>query len=157
MKTSLLTFAIFISAASHLFAWQQVTGTIEKNPGKPLVAVTDFRASGGASAIISTFNRTVLDDLQSSPVLNFVPKTLYPLSVPQQPSDLIAGVAPPSARAVNPNGKRLTDWSLPPVSSNFLGFGYGAEDRGQLVVFGWFYSVAPQIASLQQAQVFGKI
>jgi TolB protein len=156
IKTTVLCVSL-LGFAGVLTAWQQVTGTIEKNPGKPLVAVTDLRATGAAAALMATFNRTVAGDLQSSPVVNFVPKTLYPLNLPQQPSDLIAGVAPPSARAVNPNGHRITDWSLPPVSTNFVGFGYGAEDRGQLVVFGWFYSTAPTIASLQQAQVFGKI
>ncbi len=140
-----------------LAARQQVSGVIVKNPGKPLIAVPDFRASGGAVSLMSAFNSTVAGDLQNSPLINFVPKTMYPIQVPQQPSDLIAGVAPPSSRPVNPQGHRLTDWSLPPVSANYLGIGYGAEDRGQLVVFGWFYSTAPNIATLAQAQVFGKI
>lgn len=136
---------------------QQIEGTIQKNPGKPLIAVPDFRASGAAASYIGAFNSTVVSDLQSSPLVNFVPKTMYPLSIPQQPSDLIAGVAPPSAHAVTPQGRRLTDWSLPPISANYLGIGYGAEDRGMFVVFGWFYTVAPNIPTLQQAQVFGKI
>ena len=63
-----------------------------KNPGKPLVAVPDFRASGAAAPFIATFNRTVAADLENSPLINFVPKTRYPLQIPQQPSDLIAGV-----------------------------------------------------------------
>ena len=148
----LLCFGLGLTAAK-----QQIQGTIQKNPGKPLVAVPDFRASGAAASLISAFNSTVASDLASSPLINFVPKTMYPLDIPQQPSDLIAGVAPPSARAVNPQGKRLTDWSLPPASANYLGIGYGAEDRGMLVVFGWFYTTTPTIATLQQAQVFGKI
>jgi TolB protein len=132
---------------------QQIQGYIEKNPGKPRIAVTDFRASGAAAGLIAAFNSTVANDLQSSPLVNLVPKTMYPLQVPQQPSDLLAGVSPGGL----PQGRRLTDWSLPPMSANFLGMGYGAEDRGQFVAFGWLYSVAPNIASLQQAQVFGKI
>ncbi len=119
--------------------------------------MTDFRATGAAANLIGAFNTTVAGDLESSPLINFVPKTLYPLQVPQQPSDLIAGTAPAAAGAVNPQGRRLTDWNLPPISSNFLGIGYGAEDRGQFVVFGWFYSTASTIATLQQAQVFGKV
>ncbi len=106
---------------------------------------------------MAAFNRTVQSDLEGSPLINFVPKTLYPLQVPQQPSDLQAGVAPPTARAAKPQGNRLTDWSLPPVAANYLGIGYGAEDRGMLVAFGWFYTTAPNMPSLQQAQVFGKI
>ncbi len=135
----------------------QINGVIDKNPGKPHVAVPDFRATGPAGPLIAVFNATVANDLQSAPVVNFIPKTLYPLQVPQQPSDLVAGVAPASARATAPQGTRLTDWSLPPVAANFLGIGYGAESRGSLVVFGWLYSTAPTIPSLQQAQVFGKI
>jgi len=136
---------------------QQIAGTIEKNPGKPHVAVTDFRASGSAASFIGAFNDTVRTDLESSPLVNFIPKTFYPLQLPQQPSDLISGVAPPSRGAVSVQGKRLTDWSLPPITANYLGLGYGAEDRGMFVVFGWLYSTAPNIASLQQAQVFGKV
>ncbi len=148
-----------LPGAAWLAAGQQpqVQGTIQKNPGKPLVAVTDFRASGGAATFIAAFNSTVAGDLQSSPLINFVPKTLYPLQVPQQPSDLIAGVAPPSRGAVTLQGNRLTDWSLPPVATNYLGIGYGAEDHGLFVIFGWLYSTSPTIATLQQAQVFGKV
>jgi TolB protein len=147
---------IVIAGIGWLSAHQQVTGTIEKNPGKPLLAVPDFRASGAAAPLIATFNATVAADLQGSPLINFVPKTLYPLQPPQQPSDLVAGVAPPSNNVVI-QASRLTDWSLPPVAANYLGMGYGAEDRGLFVAFGWMYSTAPNMPSLQQAQVFGKV
>lgn len=158
MRLKLLFSAVLLFAAvGTIAAWQQITGSIVKNPGKPLIAVTDFRASGGAAELIATFNQTVANDLRDSPLINFVPKTLYPLNPPQQPSDLIAGVAPPSRGTFVPVAHRLTDWGLPPVSANFLGMGYGAEDRGQFVVFGWLYATAPTIATLQQAQVFGKI
>ena len=153
---NLLTIFLLLGVPVFSFA-QQISGQIEKNPGKPHIAVPDFRASGGAAGLIAKFNTTVASDLQSAPVVNFIPKTLYPLQAPQQPSDLVAGVAPPSNRAATPQGTRLTDWSLPPITSNFLGIGYGAEDRGMFIVFGWFYSTAPNIASLQQAQVFGKV
>lgn len=148
---------LLVAGLSWLAAKQQIQGYIQKNPGKPLVAVTDFRASGAAASYVAAFNSTVASDLQSSPLINLVPKTLYPLDVPQQASDLISGVAPPSARPARPSGKRVTDWSLPPVSANYLGFGYGAEDRGMFVVFGWFYSASPTVATLQQAQIFGKV
>ncbi len=154
----ILVTLLFISLSSRwISAGQQITGQIVKNPGKPLIAVPDFRGSGGASGLMGAFNRTVQSDLEGSPLINFVPKTLYPLQVPQQPSDLQGGVAPASARAVNPQGNRLTDWSLPPVAANYLGLGYGAEDHGMFVAFGWFYTTAPNMPSLQQAQVFGKI
>jgi TolB protein len=152
-----LTSLLLISSIGWLFARQEVRGTIEKNPGKPHIAVTDFRASGAAASLIGEFNSTVASDLQSSPLINVVPKTMYPVQVPQQPSDLIVGVAPPSTRVATPAGNRLTDWSLPPMSANFLGMGYGAENHGMFVIFGWLYSTSPTIQSLQQAQVFGKV
>jgi len=153
----LLSCLLFLCGVTASLTAQQISGQIEKNPGKPHVAVPDFRASGGGAPLIAAFNQTVANDLQTSPVVNFVPKTLYPLQIPQQPSDLIAGVAPPSNGSVTAQGHRLTDWSLPPIVTNFLGIGYGAEDRGMLVVFGWLYSTAPTIPSLLQAQVFGKV
>ncbi|MBV9613098.1 MAG: PD40 domain-containing protein [Acidobacteriaceae bacterium] len=151
-----VTSLLLIGGTAWLIA-QQISGNIEKNPGKPHVAVTDFRGSGAAASLIGAFNDTVRADLEGSPLINFVPKTFYPLQVPQQASDLIAGVAPPARGAITADGRRLTDWSLPPITANYLGFGYGAESRGMFVAFGWFYSTAPNIATLQQAQIFGKV
>jgi TolB protein len=149
--------AFFLLCGLGWLAGQQINVQIEKNPGKPHIAVPDFRASGAAAPLMAAFNTTVANDLQSSPVVNFVPKTLYPLQIPQQPSDLIAGVAPPSRGTVSIQGNRLTDWSLPPVTTNYLGIGYGAENRGIFVAFGWLYSTTPTLPTLQQAQVFGKV
>ena len=151
---------LFLSCGLAILPARQqnnITGTVEKNPGKPRIAVPDFRATGSAASLITTFNTTVMNDVAASPLVNYVPKTLYPLQVPQQPNDLVAGTAQLGARATNPQGNRLTDWSLPPMAANYLGLGYGAEQNGQLVIFGWFYTAAPTIPNLQQAQVFGKI
>ena len=156
MRLFLSASLIFCSLGLLQAKQEQAVGVISK-PGKPLIAVPDFRATGGAGPLIATFNSTVTSDLQSSPLVNLVAKTLYPLQVPQQPSDLIIGSAPQNGRPVSPQGNRLSDWSLPPVSASNLGIGYGAEDHGQFVVFGWFYSATPNIPTLQQAQIFGKI
>lgn len=155
----IITFLALLLSTCSLIARQQsqIQGSIVAHPGKPLIAVPDFRASGSAAPLIGAFNSTVSADLQASPLINFVPRTLYPLQIPQQPSDLVAGVAQPGARVDTPQGNRLTDWSLPPISANYLGIGYGAENKGMLVLFGWFYTTAPNIASLQQAQIFGKV
>jgi TolB protein len=157
MRILITAFLVVTSLCSA----QQVVGTIDKNPGKPRVAVPDFRANGGAAALIATFNSTVASDLASSPLINFVPKTLYPVQIPQTPNDLIAGVAPPPARGAtvqaSPQGNRLTDWSLPPTAANYLGMGYAAEDRSLFVAFGWLYTSTATIPSLQQAQLFGKV
>ena len=82
---------VAIAGIGWLSAHQQVTGTIEKNPGKPLLAVPDFRAGGAAAPLVAIFNTTVAADLQGSPLINVVPKTMYPLQPPQQPTDLVAG------------------------------------------------------------------
>ena len=155
----ILTVSIsFFLALAFVSARQQVVGTIEKNPGKPLVAVTDFRATGvTAPTLMATFNTTVQSDLQGSPVINFIPKTLYPLRIPQVPNDLAAGLAQANAKPAPTPGFRLADWYAPPAKTNYLGIGYGAEDRGLFVVFGYLYTTAPNITDLQQAQVFGKV
>ena len=50
----------------------------------------------------------------------------------------------------------MTDWNLPPINANYLGFGYAVEQNGQFIVFGYFYNTSPTMPSIQQAQVFGK-
>jgi len=162
--TASFLMSVAIAGTGSLSA-QQVVGTIDKNPGKPRIAVPDFRAAGGAAPLIATFNSTVANDLQSSPLINFVPKTLYPLQIPQTPKDFITDAAPPAPRqapppggsAAAPQGNRLTDWSLPPIAANYLGMGYGAEDRNLFVAFGWLYTASPTMTNLQQAQLFGKV
>ncbi len=58
-----LTFSLLaIGAAAASVTWlagQQISGQIEKNPGKPRVAVTDFLGSGGAAPLMTAFNTTV--------------------------------------------------------------------------------------------------
>jgi TolB protein len=157
MRTLTVSLSLIL-ALGLVSARQQVVGTIEKNPGKPHIAVTDFRATGStAPGLMATFNSTVQSDLQSSPLINFIPKTLYPLRIPQVPDDLAAGDASANARPAPTPGYRLADWYAPPASANYLGLGYGAEDRGLFVVFGYFYTTAPNITDIKQAQVFGKI
>ncbi|MGH9624474.1 MAG: TolB family protein, partial [Bryobacteraceae bacterium] len=150
-----VTLSLILTGAGLLSAQQppQITGVIT-HPGKPLIAVTAFRGAGAAAPLMDLFNQTVMSDLQGSPLVNFVPRTLYPTQVPQTSTDLIAGVKTAN-QAVN--GLRLTDWSLPPTSAGYLGFGYGAEDHGMFVIFGWFYTADPHIPTLQQAQVFGRV
>lgn len=126
-----------------------ITGSV----AVPNVAVTDFRATGGAQQLMAVFNSTVAADLGASQLIKLVPKTLYPLQVPQSINDLQPGTAP-NARATS--GLRVTDWGLPPISANYLGFGYGAEQGGQFVLFGYFYSTSTTAPTLQQAQIVAK-
>src|SRR5579862_8130385 len=126
----------------------------------PKIAVTDFRGSGDAQKLMDGFNATLWDSLAGSGSLKMVAKSLYPIDVPQTPKDFQPPSAPPPARrgqtpqAVK-SGPWLTDWSGPPVSANFLAFGYTGVQDGQLVLFGWLFNVGqPDIGS---AQVIGKL
>jgi TolB protein len=130
---------------------QQTTIKIEGSGQISNVAVTDFRASGAAQPFMAAFNATVLADLQGSPLIKVVPKTLYPVQYPQTATDLLPGQATRTQV-----GLHLGDWNVPPVSANYLGFGYAVEQGGQFIVFGYFYNTSPTMPSIQQAQVFGK-
>src|SRR5690348_1585319 len=54
---------------------------------RPAMAVPDFRGSGAVQGLMGTFNQTLWGDLDSAGLFKMVPKTLYPITVPQQPSD----------------------------------------------------------------------
>jgi hypothetical protein len=48
----------------------------------------------------------------------------------------------------------LSDWAGPPVSANYMAFGYTAAQNGRLVLMGYFYNVTQpgrcQRASIRQ-------
>jgi len=152
--------AIFVSSALWLsgqnpdFAGKIVNGEL------PGIAVPDFRGSGDAQAVMTTFNQTLWDGLSGSGALKMVAKSLYPLEVPQRPQDFRPPLAAAGRRGAPPvqgssNGLWLTDWSGPPVAANYLAFGYTGIQDGRLVLFGWLYNVGqPDPAS---AQVIGKL
>lgn len=121
------------------------------------IAVPDFRGAGGAQPHMNTFNATLFNDLASSGLFQMVPKTMYPLEVPQRPEDFKPPA--PGRRAGEPrkesHGLWLTDWSEPPVSAHYLALGYAAVQNERLVLFGWLYNVTQ--ADLANAQVFGKL
>ena len=128
----------------------QITGQGEKGA----IAVPDFRGAGAAQQFMGTFNRVLWDALNDSGAFRMVPKTSYPLAVPQQPSDWRAeqpGTRPPA----NELGLRLSDWSGPPVSANYMVFGYTAEQNNQMVLFGHLYNVTQN--DLANAQVIRKL
>jgi TolB protein len=153
-----LSFLFFLGNAYAFQAQADVHGVIDKSGGKQNVAVPDFRATGGtAPGLMAVFNSTVQSDLQSSPQIRFLPKTLYPLRIPQVPGDLATGESEVNARPAPTPGFRLADWAAPPANANWVGIGYGAEDRGLFVVFGYLYTTSPQITDLKQAQSFGKV
>mgnify|MGYP005809852307 CR=1 FL=1 len=137
------------AVAAALTAQQQtdIFGKIVRGE-KPAIAIPDFRGSGAAQPLMNTFNEVLFREVQNSGVFKMVPKSFYPLQVPQRPQDFQGG----QRRA---NGLSLLDWNSPPVSANYMAFGYTAEQNGQLVLFGWLYNVnQPDPAN---AQVIGKL
>jgi TolB protein len=130
--------------------------------GKGAMAVPDFRGAGEAQALMPVFNTTLWEELDGSGLFRMVPKTLYPLAVPQRPEEWRSEEsrpAPPRRPSPMPDtrelGLRMRDWSGPPVSATYMPIGYTAAQGGRLVLFGWFYNIAQ--ADLANAQVFGKI
>jgi TolB protein len=116
---------------------------------RPAIAVPDLRGSGAAQPLMNAFNETLYNDLDASGLFKMVPKTMYPLQVPQQPSDFREqpppqptrpGQQPPTVAAL-----WLSDWSSPPVSANYLAFGYTAVQNNVLVLYGWLFNVGQSL------------
>jgi TolB protein len=125
---------------------------------RPAIAVPDLHGGGTAQPLMNAFNETLYNDLDGAGIFKMVPKTMYPLQVPQQPSDFREQ---PAQQATRPGqqprtggGTWLSDWSSPPVSATYLAFGYTAVQNDVLVLYGWLFNVGqPAIA---QAQMLGK-
>ncbi len=130
---------------------------------RPKMAIPDLRGSGGAQAFMGAFNETLWNDVDSAGLFQMVAKTMYPTTVPQQPSDFRE---PPAAQPTRtrsrdrleapPSGGGLwmTDWSGPPVSANYLAFGYTAVQNDVLVLYGWLFDLSRGTPA--NAQVIGK-
>jgi TolB protein len=131
---------------------------------KVAIAIPDLRGTGAAQNLMGAFNDTLWNDISNSGVVKMVPKTMYPRTIPQQPSDFRepAPPAPPTRSTkrdeiVTPptgGGLWLTDWAGPPVSANYLAFGYTAAQNDVLVLSGWLFDLSRGNAS--SAQVIGK-
>ncbi len=131
-------------------AFAQIHEVIQGKPGEKIpIAVPDFRGAGDAQGLMNTFNATLWRELENSGQLKLIPKTVYPLAVPQQPADFRPPVNGRSA------GPWLSDWSGPPVNGRYLAFGYTATQNGQLVLYGWLYDV--QQANVSSAQLLAKV
>ncbi len=148
MKRTLVVFALVFGALiPSLLTAQTIIQIIGGE--KPTIALPDFRATGAAQQQMGVFNQTLYDELNNSGQLKILPKTTYPLTAPQQPSDFHDH---PAGQNV---GLWLTDWSGPPVNTKYLAFGYAADRDNQIVLFGWLFDVTqPAVSS---AQALGKI
>lgn len=155
-------FAVAMGLAALAAVAQQSDVIIKLTRGdKTAIAVPDLRASGAAQYYMAVFNQTLWNDLESSGLFRMVSKSMYPLAVPQQPSDLKPPIMPsrPARRGQPPpqpvsQGPWLTDWSNPPVSANYLAMGYAAEAAGTFALRAWLMNVGQQ--DVTNATVFGK-
>jgi TolB protein len=134
--------AIAAAGALALLTAQDVKITLREGE-RPAMAIPDFRGDAQAQPFMAAFNQTLWSDIQGSGYFRMVPKTMYPKSNPQQPSDFRQ---PPASRgrgsAQNGGGLWLTDWSGPPVSASYLAFGYTAVQSGTLVLYGYLWDVS---------------
>jgi TolB protein len=124
--------ACFLIAVSPCLRAQDITLHISGG-ALPHLAVPDLRGSGDAQQFMSVLNQTLWDDLNGSGMLKLVAKTLYPTAIPQQPSDLLQGATGQSSA--------MAAWSGPPVSADYLAFGYSAVQNGVFVLYGWMFDV----------------
>jgi hypothetical protein len=153
MKNFILP-CLFAVAASLAYGQQgaDIVGRIVGGQ-KAVIAIPDFRGAGRAGNFAATFNETLFSDIDQAGVFKMAPKSMFPLNVPQRPEDFRKPLQ------YDPNNRTrapwLLDWSEPPVSSDFLAFGYTAEQDNQMVLFGWLFNVRqPEVSG---AQVIGKI
>ena len=145
------TFLSLVSllASTALMAQAQDFKLIIKEGERIKIAVPDMRGVEGAQNVMNTFNATLFADLQDSAVLTMTPKSMYPVDVPQRPTDF----KPPL------NGQRsgpwLTDWSNPPTETNYLTVGYTHLRENRLVLNGWLFNVVQP--DVRNATAFGKL
>ena len=164
MTKKTLSVLALLLAAIVAVAQNRILIELTGQGGKGVIAIPDFRGSGDAAGFMGTFNTTLWAEIDQSGLFRMAPKTSYPLQAPQQPKDIRGGQAPPPAPVrrsatappqQQPTGMYLSDWAGPPVSANYLAFGYTAVQGGRLVLMGYFYNVTQPDAA--NAQVFGRI
>ncbi len=140
--TLLVIAASLLIAGAFVLAGQgvDIPGVISKQADRPVIAVADMRGSGAAQQYMDVFNKTLWDELDNTGQLRLAPKTSYPLTLPQQPTDF----KPPDL---------FSDWTRPPVSANYLAFGYTAVQDNQILLNGYFFNVGQP--NVQSAQILG--
>ncbi len=156
----LLWFAMAPAAALVLLTAQDMT--IHLQEGQiPALAIPDLRGDGQAQPLMGAFNGTLWSDVQGAGPVRLVPKTMYPKANPQQASDWRQPPPPveaprgrnpkqPPPQPQNGGGLWMKDWSGPPVSADYMAFGYTAVQNGVLVLYGWLYDLG------RGQQVIGK-
>jgi TolB protein len=160
MKQRTGWFVVLCAAVAVLLAAAQQSDVIIKieKGERAVIAVPDLRGSGEAQQYMDAFNETLWNDIDSAGIFRLVPKSLYWLQAPRQPQDFRPqpAAAPNPRSNVRPNaqGLWLSDWAGPPVSADYLAFGYTGANSGQIVLRGWLYNARQSGGA--NAQVFGK-
>jgi TolB protein len=150
MKLTLIPLCFALATCAAPLPAQQADATMIIKGGEfPKIAVPDMRGVEGAQPFMNTFNATLFADLQDSAVFKMQPKSMYPLEVPQRPTDF-----KPPLNGVK-SGPWLTDWSNEPVNANYLTVGYTHVRDGRLVLNGWLFNVVQP--DVRNAQAFGKL
>src|SRR6202035_4239441 len=154
-----------LTAAAVPLSAQQIDfrGEVVKEAQKRIIAIPDLRGAGDAQQFMAAFNHTLWGDVADSGIVSMAAKTLYPAFIPQQPADFQPPATPAelhkSRRAdemvATPSGggRWMSDWSGPPVSANYLAFGYAAIQNGVFVAYGYFFDLHLDMPA--RAQVFG--
>jgi len=148
--TKKILIAVFAILAPGLIAPAQDVVIKIVGGEKPSIAIPDFRGAGDSAKYMNVFNQTLFSDIQDSGLFRMASKSMYPLVVPQQPSDFQQ--PGPSTPARRPPW--LTDWSSPPTSTKYLAFGYAASQNNQIVLSGWLFDV--EQANVASAQLLAK-
>jgi TolB protein len=154
-----------VLAAAALLSAQQVDfrGDVIKQQQKRIIAIPDFRGVGDAQQFMGVFNQTLWGDIADSGIVSLAAKTLYPTFIPQQPGDFQQPTAPvdlPKPKhsdemvaTPSGSGRWMSDWSGPPVSANYLAFGYAAVQNGVFVAYGYLFDL--HLDTPAHAQVLG--
>src|SRR5436853_6997398 len=82
----LFCFAIASLGALLVLTAQDARIIITKSE-RPKLGIPDFRGTAEAQNFMGAFNQTLWDDVKGAGLVDMVPKTNYPIFVPQQPSD----------------------------------------------------------------------
>lgn len=146
----LVWLAMAAAGATAFLAAQDVKIYLQQGE-RPSLAIPDLRGDGQAQPLMGAFNQTLWSDVQGAGLFRMVPKTLYPKTIPQQPTDWRQPATAPEPSGgrqsrqpvapTNGGGLFLTDWGGPPVSANYMAYGYTAVQNGVLALYAWFWDL----------------
>ncbi len=128
-------------------------------PPAPGIAIPEFKCACPDFDIIETFNSTLSARVGQAGIVRLIPRTFFPLHIPQQPRDLHAIAANTTAGFQRSSdaadyGLVLTDWSSRPTGASYVMFGYAAVVEGNLIVRAWIFDLIHQTPA--EGQLFTK-